>query len=189
MEQTQTSAEYVKETTLQYLWGNLKYRWHSWLDRNKPSNGQLHAMREFKALGYIPLDQEQEDGPNKWMQENVLELLKVFAKQGHSGFSADYCINTFAKVAKFEPLCPLLGTDDEWDKPYSNNGDREYIQQNLRYPSVFKNEKGAYDINGKIFWEWYITDEGERIKSYFTSKDSVVPITFPYTPKKDYIQK
>ena len=63
-----------------------------------------HAKAEFKKLGYIPLDQEQEEGPNKWIQENVLELLDVFSKQGHSGFSAPYCIDMFQKLALFKPL-------------------------------------------------------------------------------------
>ena len=31
-----------------------------------------HAKREFLRAGYTPLDQEQEAGPNKWIQENVL---------------------------------------------------------------------------------------------------------------------
>ena len=40
------------------------------------SNFINHAKREFLAVGYIPLDQDQEDGPNKWIQENILELPK-----------------------------------------------------------------------------------------------------------------
>ena len=75
-----------------------------------------HAEREFVAAGYTPLDQEKEDGPNKWIQENVLELLEVFARQGHSGFSAPYAIETFRKLALHEPLVPLSGADDEWNE-------------------------------------------------------------------------
>lgn len=54
-----------------------------------------HAEREFRALGYKPVDQEE--GPNKWIQENVMELLEVFSKQGHSGMSAPVCVRYFEK--------------------------------------------------------------------------------------------
>ena len=79
------------------------------------SNLIEHAKREFLAAGYKPVG-EEEDGPNKWIQENILELLSVFSKQGHSGFSVPYCIDVFTKLAKFEPLCPLTGSDDEWSE-------------------------------------------------------------------------
>ena len=52
------------------------------LKKRPKGNTVRHAEREFVAAGYTPLDQEQEDGPNKWIQENVLELLEVFARQG-----------------------------------------------------------------------------------------------------------
>jgi hypothetical protein len=31
-----------------------------------------------------------------------------------------------------------------------------------------------------VFWEWYEGEDG-RFKSYYTSRDSRVPVTFPYT--------
>ena len=70
-----------------------------------------HAEREFRALGYKPVDQEE--GPNKWIQENVMELLEVFSKQGHSGMSAPVCVRYFEKLALLEPLSPLTGEDWE----------------------------------------------------------------------------
>ena len=71
------------------------------------SNLIEHAKRELKLAGYIPLDQEQEDGPNKWIQENILELLKVFSEQRHSGASASYAINLFKELASFGILTPI----------------------------------------------------------------------------------
>ena len=135
-----------------------------------------HAKREFKAVGYIPLDQPQEDGPNKWIQENVLELLDVFSKQGHSGFSAPYCISTFKKLASLEPLGPLTGADDEWTEVVDGR-----MLQNNRCGHVFKDSKDgqAYDIEGRIF--------REPNGCCFTSRDSRVPITFPYTPTSEYV--
>jgi hypothetical protein len=138
------------------------------------SNLIEHAKREFKAIGYIPLDQEQEDGPNKWIQENLIELLEVFSKQGHSGFSAGYCINAFNKLARFEPLASLTGEDWEWQEVGTGTW------QNIRCGRVFKNAEGrAYDIDGKIF--------RERDGCCFTNKNSHVYIDFPYTPKSEYI--
>lgn len=139
------------------------------------SNLIEHAKREFKAIGYPPLDQEQEDGPNKWIQENLIELLEVFSKQGHSGFSAGYCINAFNKLARFEPLAPLTGEDWEWQEVAEN------LWQNIRCSRVFKDEQGcAYDIEGRVFVE----PNG----SAYTSKDSRVPVIFPYTPKTEQVQ-
>lgn len=151
-----------------------------------------HAQREFLALGYVPLDQQQEDGSNKWIQENVLELLELFIKQGHSGSSAPYCADIFKKLALHELLSPLSGNDNEWNEV----GDGHF--QNNRCSHVFKDEDGrAYDIEGRIFFEWCerpldSDEEGypgiRKYKSYFTNLESRVYVEFPYTPTKEYIQ-
>ena len=136
-----------------------------------------HAKREFLAIGYTPLDKEQEDGPDKWIQEAVLELLQVFSNQGHSGSSAPYCIGYFSKLAAFEPLVPLIGSDDEWNECSAG------VFQNRRCSHVFKSADRfngqAYDINGKVFRE----PDG----CCYTSAEIAVPITFPYSPKTEYV--
>lgn len=151
------------------------------------SHTLTHAELEFKALGYIPLSEEQEDGPNKWIQENVMELLKVFANQGHSGSSAPFCVDYFEKLAMHKPLTPLTGEDWEWVEVGTN------VFQNKRLSKVFKQpdrfDGQAYDIEGKIFWNWYTSKvTGEKFKSFFSSGDSFVPIEFPYTPNTEYIE-
>jgi len=131
-----------------------------------------HAKRELQAAGYN-LD-SQEDGPNKWICENLLELLEVFSKQGHSGFSALYCIDAFKRLASFEPLGPLTGEDSEWVKVQDD------LWQNIRASHVFKGQDGvAYDIDGRIFRE----PDG----CCYTSSESRKNITFPYTPKREYV--
>ena len=159
-------------------------------DRPKSSVVQ-HAEREFVAAGYIPISKEQEDGPNKWIQESVLELLDMFSRQGHSGFSAQYAVETFRKLALYEPLAPLSGAEDEWNEV----GDG--IWQNNRCSHVFKQEDGkAYDIDGRIFREWNERDldpdeDGfpgkHRFESCYTNRDSRVYISFPYTPSREYV--
>jgi len=140
------------------------------------SNLVEHAKREFLAMGYKPIE-ESEDDPNKWIQEDVLELLRVFAEQGHSGSSAPYCIRMFRKLAMFEPLIPLTGEDHEWNDV--GNG----VFQNNRCSHVFKQKNRyngqAYDIRGRVFRE----PDG----CCYTSKESSVPVTFPYTPKTEYV--
>lgn len=161
---------------------------------SEESNLERHAKREFLAAGYKPDDDEE--GPNKWIQQNVLDLIAVFGMQGHSGFSAPQCIETFAKLAKFEPLVPLSGADDEW----FDHGDGHY--QNKRCGHVFKQadrfDGQAYDIEAVIFWEWFERplEPGEegypgtyKAKSHFTSRDSMQPITFPYTPTREYRER
>lgn len=108
--------------------------------------------------------------------ENVLELLRVFVGQGHSGFSAPYCIDLFKKLANWEVLTPLTGEDDEW---INQTALEPGCYQNKRCSHVFKDKSGTYDIQGKVF----IRPDG----SAYTSKDSHVSVTFPYTPKTEYI--
>lgn len=131
-----------------------------------------HAERELKAIGYDLNDQE--DGPNKWIMQNLFELLEVFEKQGHSGSSAPYCANMFKNLALLEPLSPLTGDDSEWDEVSDG------VLQNKRASHVFKDTEGrAYDINGRVF-------RGSDGCCY-TNRDSRVYVKFPYTPKTEYV--
>ena len=134
------------------------------------------AERELEAAGYRADDKEE--GPNKWLRENVLELLEVFRKQGHSGNSAPFAIRLFSLLASNRPLTPLTGDDSEWNEVGEN------VWQNNRDSRVFKNEKGeAHQIDGIVFWEWYEDEEtGEKHKSYFTNSESSIPVEFPYLP-------
>ena len=134
------------------------------------SNTLNHAKRELALLGYKPIEDLPENDPNKWIQESILELIEVFGKQGHSGSSAPYVIGMFFKLASFEPISPLTGEDSEWEKI-----DFQTFQ-NVRCSRVFKNiNTGAvYDVQGKVFEE----PDGSR----FANNDSIVDITFPYTP-------
>lgn len=142
------------------------------------SNLVEHALREFKASGYDPVA-VCADGPDKWIQQNVIELLEVFGKQGHSGFSAPHCIAMFEKLANFEPLGPLTGREEEWTEVGPS------VFQNKRCSHVFKQpdrfEGQAYDIEAKIFRD---PDGG-----CYQNADSASPIIFPYTPAREYIDR
>lgn len=128
-----------------------------------------HAKRELQAAGLFDKDSAY-DG---MLAESVMELVEVFAKQGHSGMSAPMCIRLFERVAMFEPLGPLTGAPEEWNEVGPG------IYQNNRCSHVFKENGEAYDSEGRIFRE----PDG----SCYQSIESRVPVTFPYTPKREYV--
>lgn len=135
-----------------------------------------YAEDELNRIGLT-----DEDEYNSMMRKHLLHMIKEFADEGHSGFSAGYAINCLTKLMKFKPLSPLTGDDDEWHDVSEMAGTIHY--QNKRCSSVFKDGKDgeAYDIDGKVFWEWIRTEDGREIKSYYTGRESRVPVTFPYT--------
>lgn len=152
-----------------------------------------HAETEFRAAGWVDETGKFIDDMQELLCTQVLELLELFSSHGHSGFSAPCAINLFSKLAKFEPLVPLTGEDWEW----IGVGDNTF--QNVRCSRVFKDADGrAYDIDGRVFYEWHERplDEDEsgypgirRYKSHYTSRDSRVYIDFPYTPITEYVER
>lgn len=133
------------------------------------------AKRELVGIGY-KLD-DPEEGPNQWMVQNLLDLLRVFSTQGHSGSSAPYLVGLFEKLAMHKPLGPLTGADSEW----FDHGDG--MCQNIRDSRVFKQpdrfDGQAYFLDGKVF--------REPSGACYTNRDSMVPVTFPYTPTTEYV--
>lgn len=130
-----------------------------------PGNLYAHAVRELPAANG--------DEMQAMMNECLLQMVLVFSSQGHSGFSAAYATGALAKLLNFEPLGPLTGEDSEWIEV----GDG--VWQNNRCSHVFKDETGAYDINGKVF--------RTPNSGCYTGRDSRVYIEFPYTPVCEYV--
>ena len=126
---------------------------------------------EWKAMGWPT---EGENDPQVWIYEHLKKLLEAFDEEGHSGTSAPYTVSLFKKLALFEPLGPLTGDDSEWIEVTDS------MLQNRRCSHVFKENGEAYDIDGKVFEE----PDGSR----FTSRDSRVPVTFPYTPTTEIVK-
>lgn len=142
------------------------------------SNYEKHAMEEFRAAGWVDENGKYNDEMQELICNHVLKLLEVFHGEGHSGSTAPYAINLFSTLAKFKPIAPLTGEDWEWH-------DTGHGYQNRRASHVFKDYNGeCYDIDGKVFWEWQ-KFEGEPFKSYYTCRESRVPVTFPYTVPKE----
>lgn len=76
------------------------------------SNLCKHAIRELELAGYS----KEEDGPNKWMREQVIEAVALFSSHGNSGFSAPFEINLVKKLCSFDIISPLRFDDGEWGK-------------------------------------------------------------------------
>ena len=152
-----------------------RIRWTArrWRERFFPQKSSLefHAEQELRAAGLFDADSDY----GGLVGGAVMELVKVFGRQGHSGASAPMVRGIFNKVAAFEPLGPLTGADDEWVNVHGDT------YQNKRCSHVFKEGKGgaAYDIDGRIF-------RGPDGLAY-TGRGSRVFITFPYSPKSEYV--
>jgi len=139
-----------------------------------------HAERELRLAGFFDKDSDYEG----MLGGAVMELVKVFSKQGHSGFSAHRVIGLFKRVASFENLLPLSGDDSEWnDISDLDNG----TLQNNRVSSVFKEKKTgrAYYLDA-ITWK---TQNGGTWHGSAYKKDGTKVMSrqfiksFPFTPK------
>lgn len=150
------------------------------------NNYVKHALKEFKAAGWMNDKEKFDDEMQEAICRHVIKLLNAFHGEGHSGTSAMYTISLFEKLAKFEPIAPLTGEDWEWNYVGDQNGK---LYQNNRCSHVFKDDDGAYDIEGIIFYDIMTDEDGKEYKSHFTNRDSCVKITFPYTPVKQYKQR
>lgn len=139
--------------------------------KKEESNLVAHAKAELDLLGMG----ENADDMDKFMRDAVLDIVKKFAEQGHSGFSASYAVSVLSKLLAYEPLSPLTGKDDEWVEV------SEGMWQNKRCSHVFKDKTHAYDIEGKIFRD----PDG----STWVNGESHVTVTFPYTPTREYVDR
>jgi hypothetical protein len=147
------------------------------------NNFERHALTEFRAAGWVDEHGKFNDEMQEMICKHVMKMIEVFAEEGHSGSTAPYAISLFKKIASFEPITPLTGEDWEWR-------DTGHNYQNMRASHVFKDygSDRAYDINGKVFWEWSGTKE-DPYKSHYTCRESRVYVDFPYTPKTEYVYR
>lgn len=136
--------------------------------RGHDGNLVAHARSELQALGYY-----DGDHMNAVMAANLIESVRMFSTQGHSGMSAAFALSVLKALLAFEPLGPLTGADSEWVEVSDG------LWQNKRCGRVFKEADGrAYDIDGTV---WQDSDDVG-----FTNFRSRVYVTFPYTPKTEY---
>lgn len=136
------------------------------------SNLVKHAKQEIELAGLFDKDSDYNGG----IGEAVMDLVKTFAKQGHSGFSARYTLEVFNVVANFKPLTPIGKSKKEW----MNVSDMsiEPMWQNTRRSTTFSRDGGKtwYDIddpslnNGDVWRKTKLRRFVERLAPKRTSK-------------------
>ena len=136
-------------------------------------------MLEFAKWQLNKLLKKCTDEDSKIMQEmmnnDVLELLKVFSEQGHSDFSASIATRLFYKLANYMLVTEVEDNPDDWNE----NGQHKFIS------SIFKRDDGTcYYMYGRLFAE-------PNSDNFFYNKASNVDITFPIKPsdlQSEYIR-
>lgn len=105
-----------------------------------------HAKRELDII-YDKKSLKEE--VNKTMYNNILSLIKLFAKQEHSGASAAYCLEFFHTLAKFISLGELTSNPKEWMEVEPK------MYQSRRNPSCFSTDlEYYYDLDGEYVPKW-----------------------------------
>lgn len=135
-----------------------------------PSPLVAHARRELNRIAVA--DNGTRDEEQHEVNQHILKMITIFAKEGHSGFSAGWATSVLNRLLQYKPLTPLQGTPDEWVHVGDNEG--VPVFQNSRYGCVFKEGDGqAYDIETRVY------DDGQ---SLYQRGGDRQPITFPYSP-------
>lgn len=151
---------------------------------------QSHAKRELDIL--------IKSTPDALIRDFIPELLALcekFGKSGQSGGSAPYTARALSMAVEHlclqEPVCPIMGIDDEWNDITEMNGG-ELLFQNNRDSRIFKESKtgSAYfidaivfdgDIGGRFTGHDLTLKNGSKLGSSLYIK------SFPFTPKTFYI--
>lgn len=108
------------------------------------SNLVAHAKRELELAGMYDADADY-DG---LLAPHILDLIRLFASEGHSGGSAAVTLGVFERLARYKTLSPLTDDPEEWMQV--EMGDKE-CWQSRRQSSCFSSDSGKtyYDIDEK----------------------------------------
>ena len=141
----------------------------------------LECLKAYKELRRLEETIDPKEAEALLYQQkatlNVLQLLKVFANQGHSGFTAPLILELFENCVCFRPLTPLTGEEDEWVPIDEGNPDE--TEENIRAHGIFRKHHDnatAYYTEGIYF--------KEPGGTYFSCRESKVPVTFPCNTKE-----
>jgi len=129
-----------------------------------------YAQEGLKRAGYFDEDSDYGGlvGPA------VLEMVKQFADEGHSGYSAMLCLHLFKRLAAFKPINPIPNPMEanEFIDHTSISGNHPTFQS-TRISSLFSEDGGKrwYDIDKRLpKWKRWLGIRRAYVK-------------FPYLPK------
>jgi hypothetical protein len=128
-----------------------------------------HTEYELKKAGLFDKDSDYDGG----IAKAVMELMKTFTSQGHSGFSAPFVVELFSKCAAWNVLTPITSDSSEWNDVTKLN-DGEPMWQNKRNPAYFSEDAGK---------TWWNVDEklAKKIKESFNYITETDEAPFPVT--------
>lgn len=115
------------------------------------NNLYQHAVRELKLAGMGDSDSDYGGALNS----PVLDIVKVFCEQNHSGGSAACTIGMLEKLLRFENLTPITDNPEDWEninnKGFFKDKFIKDIWQCKRNPALFSNDGGKtyYSVNDK----------------------------------------
>jgi hypothetical protein len=165
------------------------------------TNTYLHAATELEILSKSAKDENNRPIIEPFKNE-ILALCERFGMSGQSGGSAPYTASAISQAIKKlllqEPICPIMGIDDEWVNVRETSEEDEMMYQNKRCSALFKSK------NGKC---WYLDAIVKKTQSgscwsgsfwlskedYLTGDKSKMIIcsqyvkSFPFEPKTFYI--
>jgi hypothetical protein len=131
-----------------------------------------YAQDELQRAGWFDKDSDYAGmvGPA------VVEMMRQFAEEGHSGYSAHLVLHIFERLASYRPLTPL---DNPMEKgeyhcvSEASGTPPMTTLQSLRKSSVFSEDSGK---------TWYDIDK-KRTRWERITRSRRAYITFPYMPK------
>lgn len=113
--------------------------------KNKKRTGSAaFALKELQEAGLFDKDSDYGGATG----HAVMELMDVFSKQGHSGFSASLTRHLFNELSSYRPINEIK--NPMLTKEYMDVGDGMY--QSTRLSSMFSYDSGKtwYDIDAKL---------------------------------------
>lgn len=102
-----------------------------------------HAERELRLAGLF----DENSDYNGKLGKATLDLIKIFAEQGHSGGSSAMVRELFSELSNFQNLTPITFNTDEWNDVSEMS--QEPMWQSSRNPSFFSKDGGKtwYDVS------------------------------------------
>lgn len=108
--------------------------------------------------------------------DGIMEIVKVFSKQDHSGFSAGMVKSILDKLLSWQNLTPLTASPDEWmnvSEVSGLDGETNTMHQSRRNPVCFSDDamKSYYNLDDepRKYYKFDADEEKEDIKSKIMS--------------------